>query len=148
MAECISLTALPNIPFGSFQGRLVISTNIPGREKVSLDVLGRVSGEIAMNRHSLQFNKIPRNKQAKLALLVYAVEESQPFELHKAECTLPFVQVQIEPLVPQRYYQVLVVVPNMPTSAAGEFKGQLILHTSAQSQPELTLPIQGILEPK
>lgn len=147
LAYCVRLTTRPDIPYGVTQGKLKIATNIPGQELIEVDVIARVSNELGMSFSSLDFpNGIVKGNQEQREFLVYAVEETQTFELKKVESNLPFVQAKFAPLIYQRYYQVFVTVAIPQNMPPGEFRGELLLHTTSATQPQLTMPIWGIVK--
>ncbi len=148
LAQCIKVSPKGDIPYGAIQGKLILQTNWPEHPIIEIDVLGKVSSDIAMNRNYLSFGVVPPNGKVQRDVLVYAVEEKQSFDITKIECDLPFIQTEIKPLFPQRYFQIYVTAIDSSNIPMGEFRSQLKLKTSLVNQPELILPIQGIILPR
>lgn len=145
LAYCLKIIAKKDIPAGVIQGNILVKSNFSEKPVIEIPLFAKVSGEISINRNSLNMGIIHKKKSLEKTFMVYAVDESKPFEIKKIESSLSFLSLELETLAEGRYYQIHVK-PNLGENFhPGEFRGQIHIHTSNSRQPLLVLPVQGYI---
>ena len=144
-AYCLKLIAKKDIPATTIHGKILVTTNFSEKNIMEIPLFAKVGGDISINRTSLALGILTKNKVLEKTFMVYAVDESIPFEIKSIKSSLPFLSLQLETLVSGRYYQIHAKAALDDSIPPGEFRGEIQIHTSSARQPLLSLPVQGFV---
>ena len=146
-AYCIEIKAQETIPYGRVEGKLVIKTDIPEHNIIEIPLLARVAGEIGVRPDYLSLGIIKAGRTTKKNIYIYH-REGGAFSIKKITSTCKFLNPEIQVKVPEQYYKITVFCEGKEGLPEGEFRGHLTIHTTSEQQPEIKIPIQGIIAPK
>lgn len=135
-----------HIPFGRLEAKLVLHTDIPKQETIEIPVLAVVTGEIGLSRDYLALGVVKTGTPVIKKFMVYH-RDGQPLQIHQVHSELPFIQATVETIIPEQYFEIVVKCHIQEKVASGEFRGKLMLKTSSTEQPQVIIPIQGIVLP-
>jgi hypothetical protein len=144
-AYCLRVALRKAIPFGRVEGNLQIFTDIPGQEKIVVPVLAVVIGEIGVSRDYVPMGLLPVGVRVTKRFMVYH-REGKPLQIYTAQSTVPFLELSIQTIIPDQYHEISVSAKPDETFPPGEFRGAIVLTTSSQEQPGLTIPVQGFIQ--
>lgn len=145
LAYSIRITPKSDIPFGRFQGKLCIFTDIPGHEKIAISIMGKVVGEIGVSRDYLAMGIIAQDRPVSKRLMVYN-RKGNPFKIYEVRSSVPFLTMEVENVIPDQYYEICVIGKVADDSPEGEFRGELTITTSSEEQPHIVVMVQGFVQ--
>lgn len=142
----VEVTPAAGIAFGRHQGKLVVTTDAPGHERLEIPVNARVIGDIGVSRDYVPMGMIASKSEVSRTFTVYN-RESKKFRILRVETDLPFLETSVEEVIPEQYYEVKITAKATSQTPAGEFRGEISLVTTSEEQPRVAVLVQGFLRP-
>jgi hypothetical protein len=132
----------PGMPLGPFQERVVLSTNVPTRPKLTVDLVGQVRGPVFLTPWKrLSFKMVRISEGATLKLFVkIAGEKDYTAKVTKVEPQ--FLQVQWKKIKGgKNRFQLIATVPK--GAPGGNFRGMIEIETDHPTAKVIKIPVRG-----
>jgi hypothetical protein len=136
----VDLEVLPGMTIGNFRDEVVIETDHPDQPKLTLTLVGSVTGPISIVPSKLQMISV-KSREGATQQVTLLVRQGRPtnFEVaHKPEKLEVSIVPNDTPTLKGRY-RLTVTVP--PGTAAGLVDDQIILKTDHPNAGELKIPV-------
>jgi hypothetical protein len=132
----------PGIPLGPFRATLTIHTNAERRPTISVELAGKVSGDVTLTpTDSLDF-QIVRVAEGSRRNLFIKVHGKTPVQVSVARVEPEFLKVELVAAGESRY-QLKTQVP--PRAPGGSFKGVIELETTHPTAKLVEIPVRGVV---
>lgn len=146
-AYCISITPHKDIKFGRIQGKLIIETDISGKEKIEIPIIAKALGEIATNRDYVAMGIITRERPVTKSVMVYNLK-GKNFTIYPIRLSQSFLRASITEIIPGQYYEIQITGVAELNTPEGEFRGEIVVSTSSEEQRNIILTVQGFVKQK
>ena len=123
---------------------VTVRTNDPKQPQVVLTVKFNVAPEIVVSEPSIYFGSNPRGLEISKELTV-EIAADRPVKLLSAVSTDASVTVKLEPLAGGGEKKFRVIMVQKPTAAEGVHFGNIVIKTTSQLKPQLTITVRGIV---
>lgn len=146
-AHCVVLTTRKDIPVGRLSGKLVIETDIPGNQKIGIPIWAKVvSNEIVADRDYVVLGMVEKGQSVSKTVVLYHID-GRAFKINGARTSLSCIEATWQPLGTPHHYEVKITAKAKGLTGMGEFRGELVLTTSNERQPEVKILVQGFIKP-
>ncbi len=142
----LNISVKPSTEIGNFREELVLKTDHPQMETLTITVIGRLEGPISVVPSEVRIDGATSSDGgSRSAVLSVTDHREVKFEvLSKPED----VQVEIQPVnsgasSKARIYKMTVTVP--PGTSPGVMKGEIVLKTDHPSVSQLSIPFQAVV---
>ena len=146
-AHYIKIATKKDIPYGRIDGNLEIYSNLPGKEKIEIPLMGFVIGDIGTRPSNYIYMGVVEKKRSSIKRAVVFHRLGGRFKIKKIESTLPFIAAGFVPILEEQCYQVFVSIKKNAMLPVGEFSGKLIIHTTYKKMPKVVIPVKGVVAP-
>lgn len=133
-----------DIPYGRHEGMAVITTDIPGKEKIELPFLAKVAGIIGVRPDYLSMGNLTNSDNFSRKVLIYH-REGGSFQITKSEVDVPFLTCGVIAIIEDQYFQLIISKKKDAEFPLGEFRGNITVSTTNPEMPQVIIPLQGII---
>lgn len=140
----IDITADEDIPYGRNHGDIVLTTDIPGQEKVSVRLFAYVVGDITAAPDYLSFGLVKPGTSYERKVVV-SHNRYEQFNIGDVTSNLDFVTARVEVVIPDKYYYVWITLHCPKNIKAGEFRGMLYIKTDCPTHEIVEVNLQGFI---
>jgi hypothetical protein len=140
----IKVILMPTIRMGRFFDKVTIHTDHKDMKDIQFDVIGDVTGDVAVMPNQLHFGLFQKGKQSERVIMLKAMEDIT-FKVLEIKSTIPEVTTSIETVEAGRQYRVHA---QLNEGFAGEsIKGSLIIKTDLKEDSTIEIDIAGRMLP-
>jgi hypothetical protein len=140
----IKVILMPTIRAGRFFERVTIHTDHQDMKDIQLDVIGDVTGEVAVMPNQLHFGLFQKGNQIERVIVLKATEDTI-FKVLEIKSTIPEITTSIETVEAGRQYRVHA---QLKEGFAGDsLKGSLIITTDLKEDSIIEINIAGRILP-
>lgn len=140
----IKVILMPTIRAGRFFERVTIHTDHQDMKDIQLDVIGDVTGEVAVMPNQLHFGLFQKGNQIERVIVLKATEDTI-FKVLEIKSTIPEITTSIETVEAGRQYRVHA---QLKEGFAGDsLKGSLIITTDLKEDSIIEINIAGRMLP-
>ena len=140
----IKVILMPTIRVGRFFERVTIHTNHQDMKDIELNVIGDVTGDVAVTPNQLHFGLFQKGKQTEHVIMLKAMEDTT-FKVLEIKSTIPEITTSIETVEAGRQYRVHA---QLNEGFAGDtLKGSLIIKTDLKEDSIIEIDIAGRMLP-
>jgi len=139
----VTVTLSENAPIGEVHTTIVIHTNHPREPKVEIPVRATIKGAVDF-RPGLLFLGIVKKGQEGKGTIVLSTAGDQPLKIEKIDNPLDHVSVEVRPQIEGKAYVITATLGD--TAPAGTIEGELVIHTNDPDQPQIGVPVYGLVE--
>ena len=130
----------PGLPLGPFRTTLTIHTNAERRPTISVEMGGRVTGEVTLTPSDTVDFQTVRVAEGSRRNLFIKMRGDDPVQVKVVRVVPEFLKVEFVPAGENRY-QLKVQVP--PRAPGGVFKGSIELETTHLTAKSVNIPVRG-----
>lgn len=141
----IRLFCDPQIAAGSKKGEILLETDLPGQEKISIPVFAYVNGYIQSIPAYLAFGVMNPSGTYCKKFRVNHNQIQKAFKILAIKSSLPEIQTNIKALIENHFYEIEVIWKISQDESAGEKRGYLEIHTDFEKESLVKIPLQGIV---
>ncbi len=140
----IKVILMPTIRAGRFFERVTIHTDHQDMKDIQLDVIGDVTGEVAVMPNQLHFGLFQKGNQIERVIVLKATEDTI-FKVLEIKSTIPEITTSIETVEAGRQYRLHA---QLKEGFAGDsLKGSLIITTDLKEDSIIEINIAGRILP-
>lgn len=140
----IKVILMPTIRAGRFFERVTIHTDHQDMKDIQLDVIGDVTGEVAVMPNQLHFGLFQKGNQIERVIVLKATEDTI-FKVLEIKSTIPEITTSIETVEAGKQYRVHA---QLKEGFAGDsLKGSLIITTDLKEDSIIEINIAGRMLP-
>jgi len=144
----VEITRPARMTPGQHQDMVRVTTNVPERPSVDIEVRAWIAMELSASPDVVNFRYQPTFKQD---VKIYAANPPQDFKVLRAEIDLPEVKFEIVERVPRQ--ETLIKLTGTPISKAdaraaaanGRISGTLKVYTNLKSVPVIEVPVSYMI---
>jgi hypothetical protein len=122
---------------------VTLHTNHPKEPQVEIPVTAIVKGNVEASPGMFFFGYIKKGQVARTTVVLRNASES-PLAIERIESPLDFLVVDITEKQAGREY--LVTATLTDPAPLGSVKGDVVVHTNDPHQPQIRVPVYGIVE--
>lgn len=140
----VEVTRPARMKVGQHQDVLRVTTNVPERPTVDIELRANVAAEVSASPDIVNFRYLPTFDQS---VKVYAAKPPLDFKVLKAEIDLPEIKLQVVETVPRQETHIKLTGAPLggkdPRVIAGQGRitGTLRIHTNLKSVPVIEVPV-------
>lgn len=136
----IDITLTSDAPVGPLSDRVLVRTNHPKQETISIPVSGFVRPMVAVLPQDVNFGKLDPTEQEPVGVQIRNFGSS-PLRIERVHSDVTGIQVEVEPIQEGQHYKIVVT----PTSELleGSFNGTVDIVTNLPEQPRISVTVKG-----
>lgn len=131
---------------GHVSKNIVVVSNDPQNREVTLQVRAEVLPEFAFSALGIFFSGEPRGREARRELTI-EVAPGRPSSIVSVESTDPQVKVRLEQVPGSGERKYRLIATQRADAPEGYHFGTIIIKTTSKLNPEIRLPIRGLVGP-
>lgn len=136
----LDITLSADAPVGPVSERVLVRTNHPDQESISIPVSGFVRPMVAVLPPDVNFGTVDPTERQEVGVLVRNFGSS-PLRIEDVHSGVTGIQVDIEPI--QEGLQYKLVFSTTPELVEGSFDGVVEVFTNLPDQPTITVTVKG-----
>lgn len=141
----IDVSPRADIGYGRRNGNLILTTTIPGHEKMELRLFAYIIGEITAAPDYIPFGLVKPGMAVQKNIKV-SHNDFQPFSILKLSSNIPFITPQLKTVIPQKYYEIDLSLKCPADAPMGEFRGMLEIVTDCAKHTRIEISLQGFIQ--
>ena len=139
----IGLSLKPGSPIGDFKGKVIINTNHPKELTIEVPITATIKGDIDVFPDTFFLGLIKKGKAVEKAITISTVGKDS-LKIEKVDNPLEYVSVKLTPKTEGKEYSLTATLKN--DAPTGYIKGDIVIHTNNPDQPEIKVPVLGLVE--
>lgn len=132
-----------DVPIGELKTKVTIHTNHPKEPEVEIPVSATMKGAVGLHPGLLFLGIVKEGEEGRGSIMVSSVSE-QPVKIERIDNPLNHVSVKVTPQVQGKEYLITAILRD--TAPAGTIEGEIVVHTSDPDEPQLRVPVHGLVE--
>jgi hypothetical protein len=142
-AHVVSISLKPEVPIGSFSGKLIIETGHPTDPTLEVPLSGTVIGGVQCSVDSLFFGTVRKGASKKLKMTVRPAA-GRSVRVESVKNLSEHLSVKLVPITEGKEYR--VVVQLLRDAPPGYYEGNILIKTDDPGQPEIRVPAYALVQ--
>ena len=123
---------------------ITVTTNDPKNQEIVLSLTASVEPEFTLSERAIYLGSVPKGKGASKELVI-TVADGKDAKPMSAETTDENVSVRLEPVAGSNGKRFRLNVTQRPDAKDGYHYGIILVKTSSRLNPELKIPVRGMV---